>query len=122
MTEVVVKRQHAMDLGAREVENFRDNGDRVGRHPTESILHAVQHQHERAGTVLQGYGDGLDRRGIPILRNLHDLGSDLSIGKLPVRTSARTIRENEISGATLSRARVSARLRAVTARTAKQKC
>ena len=58
--EVVVKRDHAMNLGAREVEPLGNQGHRGWRNVTEGRLNSMQHLQQRAGAPLQVLDDAPD--------------------------------------------------------------
>jgi hypothetical protein len=49
--QVVVERQHAVDLGAREAEGLGDGADGGRGDPAEPVLDVLEH-HEQAGGVV----------------------------------------------------------------------
>ena len=54
----MIKGQHAVHLGARQVEHLGQYADGLFRHVTELVLHRMQNGQQRSGLVHERLGDG----------------------------------------------------------------
>ncbi len=66
----VVERDHAMNLGARQVQHVGDDADRGLRHVADLVLNRMQNRQQRAGLRGSGLGEAANI-GIPLLFGAH---------------------------------------------------
>jgi len=71
MAKIVIEAHDAVNFGAREIENIRDQRDAFARHPSKFILHPPQNRQQRARLVLQRAGDRLNRLLVPRMLTRH---------------------------------------------------
>src|SRR5216684_5259266 len=71
MAKIVVEAHDAVNFGAREIENIRNQRDAFARHPSKFILDTPQNRQQRARLVLQRAGDRLNRLLVPRMLTRH---------------------------------------------------
>src|SRR5258708_28094010 len=71
MAKIVVEAHDAVNFGAREIENIRDERDTFAWHPSKFILDTPQNRQQRARLVLQRAGDRLNRLLVPRMLTRH---------------------------------------------------
>ena len=99
--EVVIEADHAVHLGARQVQRLRHPPDRLRRHKTEAVHDAVQHLQQPARQMTAGGDRRVDRIGAHAAQSTDFLGPPGSGASAAAAPSTRPTAQPVIRSAPL---------------------